>query len=289
MCWSSLGGVKVQEMTRMDEQAPAVQAVVSAVQGSSKYRYVAEEVIAHIATRELANRRNTKEAIKTTKNKLHQVGAAYMPQRATYDRWLAELRQAAGDGAALRARCTEIMRQHASTQERLPILADLYGEVSRRIGTIHSVMDVACGFNPLAIPWMPLAPDAVYYAYDMYLDLAEFLQGFFDLMGLRGEARAIDVSQGVPQQEVQVAYLLKAIPCLEQLDKAVGPRLLESIPARHLLVSFPVQSLGGADKGMLDHYTAHFADLVSDRHWTVERLAFETELVYLVHKDQSRP
>jgi 16S rRNA (guanine(1405)-N(7))-methyltransferase len=271
------------------DQASAVQVVVSAVQGSSKYRYVAEDVIAHIAARELANRRNTKEAIKATKNKLHQVGAAYMPQRATYDRWLAELRQAAGDEAALRERCAEIMRQHASTQERLPILGELYGEVSRRIGAIHSVMDVACGFNPLAIPWMSLAPDAVYYAYDMYLDLAEFLQGFIALVGVRGEARAIDVSQGVPQQEVQVAYLLKAIPCLEQLDKAVGLRLLESIPARHLLVSFPVASLGGTDKGMLDYYAAHFAELVQDRQWRVEQLVFATELVYLVHKDQARP
>lgn len=275
-------------MTEIGEREPAVQAVVSAVQGSSKYRYVAGEVIAHIAARELANRRNTKEAIKATKNKLHQVGAAYMPQRATYERWLADLRQAAGDDAALRTRCTEIMRQHASTQERLPILGEMYGQVARRIGEIYSVMDVACGFNPLAIPWMELASDAVYYAYDMYLDLAEFLQGLFDLLGLRGEARAIDVSRGVPQQEVQVAYLLKAIPCLEQLDKAVGPRLLESIPARHLVVSFPVHSLGGAEKGMLDQYTAHFAELVHDRHWTVERLAFETELVFLVHKEQAR-
>ncbi len=270
-------------------QTEAVQAVVSAVRAAPKYRNVVEDVVANIAARELAIRRSTKEAIKATKNKLHQVGAAYMPQRALYDRWLTELRQVAGDAAAsagaFRERCAGIMCYHTSTAERLPILEDFYRQVLGDLAPVHSVMDVACGFNPLAIPWMPLADNAVYYAYDMYLDLAEFLQSFLALAGLRGEARALDVSQAVPQQEVEVAYLLKAIPCLEQLDKTVGARLLDALPARHLLVSFPVHSLGGIQKGMVEHYIAHFEELVRDRQWKVQRFIFKTELAYLVSKE----
>ena len=196
----------------------------------------------------------------------------------------AGLRQAAGDEAALRARCTEIMRQHASTQERLPILADLYGEVSRRIGTIHSVMDVACGFNPLAVPWMPLAPGAKYLACDIYRDMIELVGAFLALAGADGRAFVCDVVHEPPAERVHLALILKTIPCLEQVDKAAGLRLLDAVPADYVLVSFPARSLGGRDKGMIAHYEARLGALLVERHWPVQRFEFETELAFLVDK-----
>jgi len=33
--------------------------------------------------------------------------------------------------------------------------------------------------NPLALPWMPLEPNAVYYACDIYGDMVSFLSLFF--------------------------------------------------------------------------------------------------------------
>ena len=106
-------------------------------------------------------------------------------------------------------------------------------------------MDVACGLNPLAIPWMPLAPGAEYRAYDVYPELAAFLNEALPLLGVRSTATVADVTVSPPAEHAQVALVCKALPCLEQLDKAAGSRLLDTLDAQRLLVTYPVRSLGG--------------------------------------------
>ena len=69
------------------------------------------------------------------------------------------------------------------------------------------------------------------------------------------------------------------------MDKAIGPKLLDILNARHIVVSFPIQSLGGKRKGMLENYAAHFADLVSGKPWEIKRLEFESELVFIIKKE----
>ena len=266
----------------MDE---SLDAVVAAVRASSKYNDVCLEVLRSIGARELRVRRNLKEAIKATKNKLHQVGAAYLGERPHYAQWLMDLRDAQASGPeALRAVSLRLLRVHTSSQERLPILEEFYATVLAGIAPVHSVLDIACGLNPLAIPWMPLAPGAAYYAHDMYLGLMGFVQGFLETIGQAGRAEAADVLHPPPVPEVQVAYLLKAIPCLEQLDKDAGRRLLDTVQARHLLISFPVRSLGGRDRRMAEHYEAHFRELLAGRPWSVQRFEFASELAFLVSK-----
>jgi 16S rRNA (guanine(1405)-N(7))-methyltransferase len=74
------------------------------------------------------------------------------------------------------------------------------------------------------------------------------------------------------------------VPCLEQVDKSAGQRLLDTLDTAHLLVSFPVHSLGGRSKGMAATYTAHFRQLVAGRGWRIERFEFATELVFRISK-----
>ncbi|MHB1296036.1 MAG: class I SAM-dependent methyltransferase [Anaerolineae bacterium] len=260
----------------------ALEELVRTVLAAGKYRQVAPDVVRRIGARELAARRSLKEAVKATRNKLHQVGAAYQPERARYGAWLEELRRAPD----LRAACAGIMAQHASTRERLPILPIFYETVLAGLAPVRSVLDVACGYNPLAIPWMQpwLEPGAFYRAYDIYTDLAGFLNEAILLLGACPAAEARDVLAPLPADVVDVAYLLKAIPCLEQLEKDAGSRLLAGIPARHLVVSFPVHSLGGRAKGMPAHYEEHLSELTAGGGWDVRRHLFETELVFILSR-----
>jgi 16S rRNA (guanine(1405)-N(7))-methyltransferase len=259
--------------------------LVSAVRSGAKYRQVCPEVVRNIGRRELATRGSLKEAVKATRNKLHQVGAAYMPQRATYEQWIAELRHAALQGDPdLRAACLRVMAHHASTRERLPILETFYAIVLADLGPIHSVLDVACGFNPLTLPWMALPREATYHACDIYLDLAAFLSAFLQIVGRPATAVACNVLSNLPQDPVDVALLLKALPCLEQLERGSGARLMDGIATRHLVVSFPVASLGGRDRHMAENYEARLRELVAGKGWDMRRFAFRTELAFLVTK-----
>ncbi|HLI91042.1 MAG TPA: hypothetical protein VKV37_20290 [Ktedonobacteraceae bacterium] len=260
--------------------------LVEDVLAGAKYRDICPELVASIGARELARRRNFKEAVKATRSRLHQAGGAYFAGREDYAGWLAALEQAArtGDGAALREACRRIMSHHASTRERLPILDEFYSALLADLRPVRSVLDIACGLNPLAIPWMPLEEGAEYYACDIYQGMMDFLARFTALTNVRGHAQTCDVLRSCPDQRADVAFLLKAIPCLEQIDKQAGPRLLHAVNAHYLIVSFPARSLSGRHKGMIANYEAHFRALIAGERWSITRHEFATELVFVVRK-----
>ena len=269
----------------MVQQEADIEALIVAVRNSAKYRTVSEELIRHLMLRELRLGRSDKEAVKAVKNKLHQVAGAYFPGRARYERWLLQLQQAsqAGD-EAWRSACRRVMQHHASTRERLPFLDRFYAEILSEVGPVESVLDVACGLNPLSIPWMPLAENASYIACDIYEDMMAFLDAFLELAGLRGQGRVCDLISTVPRDEVMLALVLKALPPLEQVDKQAGINLLRQLKAKYVLVSFPVQSLGGRKKGMAANYETRFQAVIRGEGWPVERFQFETELAFLIQK-----
>lgn len=268
------------------EEQEELEELVAAVLTSPRYQYVSVDLIRSLCTQELAKGRSIKETLKAVKNKVHQVGGAYLSGREAYHTWTVEL-QAATQSATrddLLSVCRRIMSHHASTRERLPILDSFYRTILAELAPIHSVLDIACGLHPFAIPWMPLAEQARYYAYDIYQEMVDCLQECFPMLHVQGQARVCDVLQTCPTQQADVAFLLKAIPCLEQLDKTAGLRLLRAINAQHLVVSFPLSSLGGRGKGMLTHYEMHFRKLVAQESWSIKRFEFRGELVFLVKK-----
>jgi len=264
----------------------ALNELVDTILSSSRYKEVAPSLIRAIAKQELAKRRNLKEAVKATKNKLHQVSGAYLDSTENYAAWLLELQEASSvaEPDYLRERCRQIMRHHASTRERLPILSQFYAEIFAHLPPVHSLLDVACGLNPLAIPWMPLAKEATYLACDIQRDMMAFLQGWFDLSNRQGYAQVCDVLSTPPTHKVDVALLLKTISCLEQVDKTAGIRLLQAIQADYLVISYPARSLGGKNKGMVDYYKNHFHELVAHESWKITMLTFPSELVFVVEK-----
>lgn len=261
-----------------------LQAVVEAVQNSRKYQAIAPELVAAVAGVELGKGRSHKEAVKATKNQLHQSAAVYQSGRMAYDRWLDELRDAWPDEAARRPLLRQLMTAHSSTNERLPILDDFYSRIFDLLPPIHSVLDIACGLNPLALPWMPLVPNASYLAVDIFTDQVDFLNDFFSLFPLAGQAETRDVLTDCPAEPVDLALILKTIPCLEQMEKDAGRRLLEQVSARYLVISFPSRSLGGRQKGMASTYGARFAQLAAGWDAKITRLDFSNELVFVVER-----
>jgi 16S rRNA (guanine(1405)-N(7))-methyltransferase len=83
---------------------------------------------------------------------------------------------------------------------------------------------------------------------------------------------------------VQLAFALKTIPCLEQVDKQIGLRLLQQLDADYILVSYPAHSLGGRSKGMVKNYAAAFQEMVTGQSWSIQRFDFPGELAFLIHK-----
>jgi 16S rRNA (guanine(1405)-N(7))-methyltransferase len=274
--------MKKNDITSEREQ---LEELVNSVLESSKYRNVSEDLIRNIGSRELSKGQNVKAAIKATKNKLHQIGGAYFLKKPNYDFWLKKLREAKSLGEdSFRETCTEIMHYHQSTRERLKILDQFYTRIFSLLPSVQSVMDAACGFNPLSIPWMPIPAEMKYYAYDVYKDLIDFVNGFMAIRNVQGHAEVREVIQHTPEVKTDVAFLLNTIPCLEQIEKWAGLKVLEAIDANFLVVSFPVKSLCGREKNMRKHYEIALSKLTREKDWNIQKIEFITEQVFLIKK-----
>jgi 16S rRNA (guanine(1405)-N(7))-methyltransferase len=256
------------------------------VRQGAKYREIAPELVRRIGAQELAKRRSLKEAVKATKNKLHQIGGAYQPGRINYEEGLRLLREMAVSSPHFRAICHSIMQAHASTRERLLILDHFYTTTLASLPPIHTVLDLACGLNPLVYPWLPLPPNVQFTAVDIYSDMLTFIQHFFELAGVNGRTQQRDIIGNPPTEPYDLILLLKTLPCLEQVDKSAAADLIEALNGRFLLISYPAQSLGGRGKGMVENYTQQFERLADGRHWQVQRFEFATELAFLVQTNR---
>jgi len=261
----------------------ALERIMQAIAATHKYATICHDVVVYVAQEELARRSNLKQAIKSTKNRLHQLGGAYLSRRPDYGSWLERLRGARSQEEQ-RDACLEMMAHHASTGERIPILDVFYDTILAPIGPIRSVLDVACGLNPLAIHWMPLAADARYIAVDMYEDMTQFFRQALPLFGVSAEAHALDVAHQPLPGPVQLAMVLKTLPCLTQMDRSAARNLLLRLDAEYILVTYPSKSLGRRDKGMVATYTGQFEALVDDTGWAYQRHEFEGELAFLIDR-----
>ena len=264
---------------------PDLDQVVSAVASSKKYHAVCADTIRRIAARELAHRGSVKEATKATKRRLHQVYGAF-EEELDADVACQQLGAAylSGSEAAIKSACRQVLMSHSSTRERLPILDRFYRAIFEASRYPGSILDLGCGLNPLALPWMDLGADLRYTALDIDADRIRFLNRYLALAGLQPRARCQDILVQPPDDEADLALLLKMSPTLERQEAGGTLRLLEQLHAPAIVVSFALKSLGGREKGMQDQYARQFSELARDQAWQIQALVFETELAFVVEK-----
>jgi 16S rRNA (guanine(1405)-N(7))-methyltransferase len=262
-----------------------VERIVASVLAGRKYRNVCPDTVRRFATQEWAKRRAVKEATKATRSRLHQAYAAY-ESRVDYQRAYHDLEAAYAEGtlAAVRAACQRVLALHASTRERLPVLDRLYAEVFERTGVPGVLLDLACGLNPLSLPWMGLSQGAAYYAYDIDGERIAFLDRYLSLAGAEAHTFFQDILHQPPVEQGDVAFLFKSSSCLERQQAGATLALLDALRVHHVVVTFPTYSLGRRERGMPAHYERSFLDMISGRPWPVARLRLETELVFVVAK-----
>jgi 16S rRNA (guanine(1405)-N(7))-methyltransferase len=268
--------------------------IVAAVATSKKYHSICADTIRRIAERELASRGNVKAAAKATKRRLHQVYGAFeqnFDYEAAYQRLQDAYEMDSDD--EIQAACRHVMGQHSSTRERLPILDQFYRDIFAITGQPSLLLDLGCGLNPLALPWMDRVPPQSsgqtpgirYVPLDIDADRVRFLNRYLALASLEPLARCQDILSHPPNDAADVALLLKMSPTLERQEPGATLALIEQLTAPYVVVSFAVKSLGGREKGMAEHYQQQFLGWLKDRQWPAEKLAFDSELVFIVRRE----
>jgi 16S rRNA (guanine(1405)-N(7))-methyltransferase len=256
----------------------AAEHVVQLVQGSRKYAEVDAGLVAALVRSETTKANNEQDAAKRVKRKLHQLVGAYLDAGLPFIKWCERLRVAA-DAGARQQLCKELLLQHVSTRERVPELQEIYRVIFAPPAP-RTVLDLACGLNPLGRPFMPLPPETLYLAADVHRGLIGFLNDAFALLGWAGRAFTHDLLAGPPAIEADMVLLLKALPCLEQADRAAGRSLLAALQAPRIVVSFPTASLGGAKRGMARFYEQRFLEMLPPQRFDCRMHEFASELVF---------
>lgn len=273
----------------MAESHYPLETLVQEVQKPVKYQAFKRSLVQKIAEQEYPKHSKLTAAVKAVRTRLHQVSGAFLANRYNYAQLGSFLeKQSQLSLEEQKPALLEAMRLHASTQERLHYLDSFYRTCLEGVGAISSVLDLACGLNPLSLPWMPLSPGFRYDAWDVVTPLLSALQTWFDACGLNAATASIDITEPLPTVTAQLTLLLKTIPILDQIDPAISLRLLAELQTPYILVSFPARSLGGHRKGMPVTYTQRMNHLLSALKCTYTYFEFPNELVWLIDKGSQR-
>lgn len=269
----------------MKKKGPATGAgeIAKAVTGVARRRHVPYSLAEKLASQELMKGRKPDDAGKEVKGRLHQVMLSFEAGSDRMAGLAGAFKQAGADRASLLHAAGSGLMLHSSTKERMGFMAELYRFAFDGMSP-GKVLDLACGLNPLALPWMGLPSDVEYLAVDASGACGEAVEAFFKSWGVNGRFLQMDLSSCFPAGRFDVALLLKALPTLDRIEEGLGMGCLERVDAGTAVVSFPTRSMGGADKGMASFYGGAFEEHASQRGWSYDRAEFPNELVYRVRK-----
>jgi 16S rRNA (guanine(1405)-N(7))-methyltransferase len=265
-----------------------LRAVVAELARSRRYGSLAPSTLRRAAGKGLAAANgDMADAVKRAKRSLHEIYGAYVPGSPPgYGPLLRRLRAAvdSGDGDQTLAALRAAMAVHASTRERLPHLSAFYQEIFSRVPPPAVIRDLACGLNPLAVPWMGLTGPVTYLASDIGTRQVAFVAEALAVLGVPHRVEVLDLVDQPVAERVDLTLLLKTVPCLERQRPGVGWDLIGAVNSPFVVVTFPTRSLGQRSKGMFQTYSAAFEARARQEAWQFQQAEIPGELIYVVRK-----
>ncbi len=218
---------------------------------SKKYRDLCPDTVRRVWDECATKHSKPREAEKAAREALHGISGAFMTPDAA--------RRLALDMEAWRQNKTDVglekmLSHHASTRERLPLSAmdALYERVFEITGRPQSVLDLACGIQPIYLGARGLKATGV----DISGLAVEAVNAFGQRCGMPVCARCADLlcPGSIPAEGFDLALLLKLLPLLERQRRGAALAVMEGVNAEWFLVSFPTHTLGGRNVGMAAQY-----------------------------------
>jgi 16S rRNA (guanine(1405)-N(7))-methyltransferase len=272
-------------MNDRKETDDTVDQIVRKILSSPKYRElgIPKESVEDIVKREVSRQTDIKVAEKKAREKLHQVVAPYLgdPDYRSAGTALTQIHH--DDREGLKAWCLEMLRSHSSTRERLPNLELFYQTVFEFTGKPNTVLDLACGMNPFAFPWMGLEPSVRYYAFDLHTPRVNLINRFFDAWGLQPLATVTDVLVQVPQTPADVAFFFKEAHRFESRRKGSNRAFFQQLSVKWIVVTLPAENLTGRHQ-MRDRERMLIEKTITGLDWEISETEVGTEMIFFIRK-----
>lgn len=220
-----------------------------------------------------------KDAERAAREALHGISGAFMTP--------GEARQLAFDMQNWHCNKTDvglerILSRHASTRERLP-LADtdaLFARIFDITSRPRSVLDVACGVNPLYLAARGIKTTGV----DISGLAVDAVNRFGEVYGMPCRAVCADAlcPGAIPKERFDAALLLKLLPLLERQRAGAALDVMRAVNADWLVASFPTRTLGGRNVGMAAQYSAWMEAHIPEGRKVAASFETGNELFYIL-------
>ena len=248
---------------------------------SKNYRDICPDTIRRVWTECERRYKKAKDVDKAVREALHGISGAFMtPQEA---------RQLAYDMQAWHVDRTDsglekMLLRHASTRERLPIsdMDALYSRIFAITGRPRSVLDLACGINPLYLAARGIESVGV----DISGAAVYAVNCFHESYHMPASARCADLlcPGAIPGERFDLALLFKLLPLLERQESGSAARVMHAVNARHIIVSFPTRTLGGRSVGMSESYARWMQTHLPKDMDILDQFETRNELFYIITK-----
>ena len=246
---------------------------------SKNYRDICPDTVRRVWTECERRYKKAKDVDKAVREALHGISGAFMtPQEA---------RQLAYDMQAWHVDRTDsglekMLLRHASTRERLPIsdMDALYSRIFAITGRPRSVLDLACGINPLYLAARGIESVGV----DISGAAVYAVNCFHESYHMPASARCADLlcPGAIPGEHFDLALLFKLLPLLERQESGSAAQVMHAVNARHMIVSFPTRTLGGRSVGMSESYARWMETHLPNDMDILDQFETRNELLYII-------
>lgn len=263
-----------------------IQELTAQVIQGKKYRHLGlnPSTVEDLIRQEAPHHTSAKAILKAVKRKLHNIVAPYLgePDYAALTDQLGQIEDYSLNSAPLRAFCLEVLSQHASTAERIPLMTNFYAQLFAVAGKPAVILDLACGLHPLSFPWMDLPATTRYHAYDILQPRVDFINTFFGKIGLAPLAENRDILVNPPEHPADLAIFFKEAHRFEKRQPGCNRPFWEALNVAKLAVSLPTQNLSGSLSLLEGHRKLVYANLPKD--WPVDEIQVENEIIFLIDR-----
>jgi 16S rRNA (guanine(1405)-N(7))-methyltransferase len=271
-------------VTGADVDKDELNRLIAEIRDGRKYHALnlPESTLRDLILQELPRYKTKTLALQAVRKKLHNLVAQYLGD-PDYDEVSKNLERAfaQGDHDKVKVICNELLQAHASTLERIPILTEFYFRLFSITGKPKVILDLACGLNPFAIPWMGLEETIQYHAYDIHLPRVRLINQFMQGWGMTPLAEQRDILVEPPEIEADVAFFFKEAHRFEQRQHGCNRSFWQRLHVKWLLVSLPSENLTG-QHSLVDRQRRLVSSTLQGLEWKVEEVTFPTEIVFFI-------
>lgn len=170
----------------------------------------------------------------------------------------------------------ELLKTHTSTAERLTFYPQLKKLLTKL--KIKSILDLACGLNPIALANKKI----IYHATDIKEDEIKLINTYFKKNNINGKARIQNILKLTNPPKTHICLLFKI---LDTIEKRAAEKILKTLKSKYILASFSTKTL--SNKKMNQPRRFWFEHLLKRIKLKYKIINSENEIFYLIKKPEA--